>query len=132
MRFLFLLCLLFAFTLPATAQEAPEAAAPIVIEWDRPTARVDGQPLSTDEIAGYQLGCSMQAGVYDAVDLVIPGGAAEEHETRRADILPGYGEYYCALRTVDTDGRAGPWSNEVQIAWNPAAPGAPSIRLIIN
>lgn len=131
MRHLWILMIVLA-AVPAFAQEPPEADAPVVIEWDRPTERLDGTPISAEEISGYELGCSVEPGTYDDARLPVPGGEAQQHETSRADFLPGYGDYHCALRAIDTDGRASPWSNEIQLSWTPAAPGAPVIRLVIH
>jgi hypothetical protein len=112
------------------------AHADVTIQWEPPTTRVDGQPLAPEEISHYDVSCvvagteisPVAAPVYE----IPASGETHEHAVTYPDLLPEYGEYSCALRTVDTDGLVSAWSNTVPLTWEPAAPGVPVNVLIIT
>jgi hypothetical protein len=125
------------FMAPAVAQETtcPEPEPDqVVVCWEPPTTRVDGQPLAPDEISHYEVGCVAEgltpADGY-AADYTIPG-TDQQHQTEPAAIVDDYGRYACALRTVDTDGLKSTWSSTFPVIWPAARPGPPVNVLIIT
>jgi hypothetical protein len=138
MRFPLIAAALAAFFMGAAHAQEPACPEPtegqVVVCWEPPTTRVDGQPLALDEISHYEVGCVAEgltpADGY-AADYTIPG-TDQQHETEPAAMVDDYGRYACALRTVDTDGRKSTWSSTFPVIWPAARPGPPVNVLIIT
>lgn len=76
--------------------------ANIALQWDIPTARVDGAPLSPSEIQGFRLYYVVE-GVETVVNLP---GTATSHVVN--DLPPGTYEFRIATVTSDQEGPASP------------------------
>lgn len=106
MRYLILALTLFAM---------PALAVDITVTWEPPAERVDGTPITVDELSGYEAECSGNV-VLDLAD-----GAATE-----ATIALDYGRYDCRMRVYDTEGLVSDWSTVVSVVVN-ASPNSPRI-----
>ena len=98
------------------------AAEDVLIQWTPPTARVDGTPLTIDEIDYYELY------VDDIFSLSIQGNLTFINTT----VEPGNKCF--KMRTIDTIGRDGPFS-AVSCKDIVSGPGAPTniiIEYVIN
>lgn len=84
-----------------------------------PTTRMDGSPLSLDEIDGYDLSCAGR-NIW-----ITPEEAEGGYRAQTSEVLPDYGQYVCKISTVDTDGLASQWSNEVLVSWPEPEIGTP-------
>lgn len=120
-----LVLLLALLMLPAVAH-----ARTATITWEPPTQRTDGSALDPTEIDGYVFSCRI--GEEEHADLlVIPNGETPSATALYDDLFgETYGEYLCALRTVDTQGLESPLSNEVVVTYF-AGPEAPENLEII-
>lgn len=98
------------------------AAEAETLSWVPPETRVDGTPLSLDEIGEYRLVCS------EVVTSIQPGQT--EYEIAKHKALPGYGDNTCHMTVVDTGGLESGPSNEVVISYEKARPEALTIRLL--
>ena len=79
--------------------------------WQKPTQRVNGDPLAPAEIANYRLKCGTQpGGPYDFMTAIMPGGDNEQYTT--SEVFPE-GTYHCVAQTLDTEGRESDNSGEV-------------------
>lgn len=120
-----LVLLLALLMLPAVAH-----ARTATITWEPPTTRTDGTTLTADEIDGYVFSC--RSGEEEHADLLDIDGSEQSVVTTYADLFTSYGEYLCAMRTVDTTGLESPLSNEVSVL-HFAGPSAPDgLRIEIN
>lgn len=137
---LLLFAALAAFFMGAAHAQEPACPEPapgqVVVCWEPPTTRVDGQPLAPEEIAHYDVSCVVSGTEISPVAVPvyeIPANAeTHEHAVTYSDLLAEYGAYDCALRTVDTDGLRSGWSNTVTLTWEPAPPGVPVNVLVIE
>lgn len=75
------------------------------VTWLPPTERVNGDPLPAGEIGGYDLECLTEGGA-PVYATGLPAGTTE-HTT--AEVFEA-GNYFCRMRTIDTDGRVSDWS----------------------
>lgn len=74
------------------------------VTWLAPTERVNGDPLSAGDIAGYDLECLTESGT-PVYATGLPGNATQ-HTT--AEVFEA-GTFYCRMRTIDTDGLVSDW-----------------------
>lgn len=121
MKYIYVLFALMIMSFGAMAQQNSVAS----ISWDAPTTRVDGQPLSLDEIQNYNLYCG------DVTTTIPPSTETGTYEVSRSEILPGYGEHTCYMTTVDVNGLESEPSERVTIAWEITAPSSPTNLIII-
>lgn len=99
-----------------------QAATQIIVTWQPPTEREDGQPISASEISGYTLRCG-------GVITQLPPG--DSYTGSIADVLPGYGATDCTLSAVDQNGLESQPSDPVTVLWTPGKPRAPTTIIII-
>lgn len=92
----------FIFTAVAMAQSEPNT---LVLSWDIPTERVNGDPLPLEEIDRYVLRCYLVDNPQERFTMDIPsvsnGGI---FEGLFSDVFPVYGIFECELAVVDTWG----------------------------
>jgi hypothetical protein len=86
----------------ATA-EVVDFSRTLTVKWDAPTARLDGAPLTEDELSKYELEHGDNA--FD-----VPSTA-----TSYDLIVSRTGEHCVRIRAVDTDGLVSPWSDQACI-----------------
>ena len=120
-----LVLLLALLMLPAVAH-----ARTATITWEPPTTRTDGSALAPTEIDGYVFSCRTGEGEHDDL-LIIPNGETPSATALYTDLFTSYGEYLCAMRTVDTQGLESPLSNEVVVT-HFAGPESPKNLEIIT
>lgn len=89
---------------PVDAPETLEFARVISVTWGAPTQRLNGAPLSVDELSHYEL---------------IVKDAAGQHSYRIANtatgadhIIAAVGDHCAVIRAIDTDGLASPWTEQ--------------------
>lgn len=93
-------------------------AESVVLNWAAPTERNNGEPLTVDELGGYELRYQL-AGTADQLTVIVPDGKAT---TYRVDGLPG-GSHVFEIAAYDTNGL---YSEFVSIGYNqPSKPGGP-------
>lgn len=121
MRFI----LLLLFTLPAFALEVPQNPVDdsVTFSWEAPSTRVNGDPLTLEEIQGYELYWSVNGGETQTVEI----GVVNSYDLAGLD--PG--TYEAAISTVDTDGLYSQPSETVTWEIN-ARPEPPSLFQIIK
>ncbi|MCK4500845.1 hypothetical protein KAU11_10120 [Candidatus Babeliales bacterium] len=117
----YLILLLLSFTAIAETVDPVIADASVVLT--TPTQREDNTALGVSEIQGFNLYCGSISGDYQSQSNH-PGATLPE--TIIAFSLQGDGDYYCAVTTVDIDGRESLYSNEIALTvktvGNPKAP----------
>lgn len=85
------------------------------INWEHPTERVDGSPLSVEEIAGYEIYCN---------DELVSGDSPVTGTSWETSVLEP-GTYQCTARTVDTDGLRSSHSQSIEVIVDEEALPAP-------
>ena len=80
----------------------------VVLKWTAPDTREDGSPLTTDEIAGYEISYSQNASA--------EGNILEVSGSETTAALEGLstGDWFFKLRVIDTNGLASSWSQIVE------------------
>ena len=124
------LTIVFVFGLVMFAQGAVGAEATSTLLWEPPTERVDGTPLTVEEIKEYR--------VYYTIDGTPPGegepivvSGTSASETVTLELLPRVEPYVVsfAIKTVDTDGLGSALSEVVTKEFeveSTSEPGAPT------
>lgn len=116
------LVVLFALSMVATAQQS------IVLKWSASTERENGQPLSIEEIGGYELRYTL-AGSSVSQSVLIPDGGATSYEFKDIPV----GSHSFEIAVFDTDGL---YSDFVSINYatngKPGAPPAFSVERVGN
>lgn len=83
-------------------------AASVKLSWNTPTTRTNGAPLARADIAKYEIRFAQQGGQKKT------GTKTAKANTNGYSLpLPYPGYYLFTIRTVDTAGRIGPWSQGV-------------------
>lgn len=96
-----------AFVLGILVATAPLwAAVDKRVFWTTPQQRVNGDALTTQEIAAYEVECLAAGG-----DRVFAGTATGTELELRTDAVFEDGDYFCRVRVIDTDGRPSAWGN---------------------
>lgn len=90
------LCAVMLLAGVATAQEP--AGRSVVLDWNIPTERENGEALPVEEIGGYEIRYSVDGG--EPESLVVPDGTATGYQL---DGLSG-GSYQFTISAYDTDG----------------------------
>lgn len=107
------------------------ASTDIRIQLELPTERVDGAALDVSELDLVTMYCgATQAEPFGLSSYQFP--PATEHVARRADALPGHGDWWCSASVTDTDGRESERSGSVLVSWQVGAPNPPVIQLILT
>jgi hypothetical protein len=75
------------------------------VTWTPPTERVNGDPLTAAEIAGYDMECRTTGG-----ELVYQAGGLTGTSHSTAAVFEA-GQFVCQMRTIDTDGRQSEWAS---------------------
>lgn len=101
---------IFAAFLPSSSYGAVRAGT---LCWDAPTTRMDGSPLSADDLAGYEV-------AYDESTHAVSG-------TEFDFTIERYGSTCFSVRAVDADGLYSQWSEPVCVTVN-APPAAVKFR----
>lgn len=99
------------------------------INWEHPTTRVDGTPLSSSEISHYIFGCGLED--FNEVTMDVPAGSSS-FDLYRHEFLPGFGHYGCAMQTVLHDGLRSVWSNSITIEYDPTDPEPPVLTITVH
>lgn len=76
------------------------------VTWVAPTERVNGDPLPVTDIAGYDLECLRES---DNV-VVYATGLPVTATTHQTPEVFEAGNFFCRMRTLDTDGLISDWS----------------------
>jgi len=84
----------------------------INFSWVAPSEREDNTPISLSEIAGYNIFCGTEVGVYPIM-IPIPDGSSTGTVLENSE-LP-LGTNYCVMTTVDTDSRESQYSNIIVV-----------------
>ena len=84
----------------------------INFSWVAPSEREDNTPISLSEIAGYNIFCGTEVGVYPIM-IPVAGGSTTSHSLANAD-LP-LGTNYCVITTLDTDMRESQYSSIITV-----------------
>lgn len=108
---------LILLSTPLAAQQVVDNT--MEFSFQPPTTRVNGEPLSSSEIAKYDLNCA------DNTIWITPEEAVGGYKAMTVDVLPDYGEYICKIAVVDTDGLRSQWSEEVPVKWPEPVIGTP-------
>lgn len=96
---LVLLALLSFVPEPAEAQELAASGEPVVrYEWVRPEARENGEPMTVEEIGGYELLIDTGNGEYQKI--LIEDGTATQFDV----IGQPTGDYTASIAVFDTNG----------------------------
>lgn len=120
--------LLSAIAYPALAQ----APGTVEITWEAPEERMDGTPLGAHEMSTFELGCRLDGTEDELETLLVLDADVREHEGHRADFLPHFGDWECAMLVELTDGLRSEWSDtRGTIAWPPSAPQPPPWSLTV-
>jgi hypothetical protein len=91
------------------------AEATVLMSWEAPTERENGETLTMDELASYEAECGGET------VLTLDDGAATS-----AEVALAFGRHDCRIRVTDTDGLVSRWSDTVTVVVN-ASPGSPRI-----
>ena len=124
------LTIVFVFGLVIFAQGAFSATATSTLSWQPPTERVDGTPLTVEEIKEYRVYYTIDGTPPgDGEPIVVSGTSASETVT--LELLPRVEPYVVsfAIKTVDTDGLESALSEVVSKTFNvdsDAGPSAPT------
>lgn len=97
-----------------------------ILNWTPPTERTDNTPLAQSEISHYMVYCG-DSGNYTEGTLV--NGLTH---TIDASLYPPNSTLYCAVTTVDTDGRESAYSTEVAMNVPDMAPPNPPGTVIFT
>ena len=79
--------------------------------WQPPTERENGDTLTPDEIANYEIACSDQSGGPYTLFTTMANGKTNTNHTVTDAFQDG--TYFCVARTIDTDGLISEDSNEI-------------------
>lgn len=109
----FLIALVVSFSGAASAQDMGQS---VTVSCIAPSTRADGQELTADEIAGYDIRYADAKGVEQTI-----------RSTDCNETIPGFlpGSYYFSVRTIDTDGLMSGWTEPADLTVN-SAPGLPT------
>lgn len=84
-------------------------ASDITVVWDTPTTRVDGTPMSIDEIGGYEIYQVDSENSPESRILIGTVDGLSTEATLVADIVVGQSSHF-VMRTFDTDFLYSDWS----------------------
>lgn len=140
--FLASLIILFASTTSiAMAEENPtELKEDLAVSFTTPVERVNGDPLTIEEISHYDFRCfvvseSPQENIeYYSVD--IPKhteDGSKEFAIKMSELFPDYGDYNCEIATVDTDGLLSDYAFMAggPVEFDPSKPEAPTNVILL-
>lgn len=135
-RTFLLICgvLVSAVSFIAIAEETDPEVTILTLTWDIPDTRMNGEPMSPDEISHYHFRCDLQDSEV-SVEMEIPSTTDDGiFEGQLSDIYTEYGFYNCEMAVVDT---LGLYSNYVMvengpIEYLPARPGVPTNFMILR
>lgn len=98
------ICVLLVFVVAESRAETASYSRTLTLKWEAPTARLDGTPLTEDEILRYEIEFNGEA--YKA-----------EPTATHYDVIVSAPGLYCAkIKTVDTDNMESPWSEPACLA----------------
>lgn len=99
------------------------SAADVILEWNAPTARSDGSPLTTADIAAYRLYCASKSGGPYA----LVGSVAGNVTQATVQSCAATGAVFFVSTAVDRAGLESPYSNEATVVLVSGAPQAPVV-----
>jgi hypothetical protein len=103
----------------------------IVLSWQTPMERVDGTPLSTDELDYYTVICNgYNTGNAESILTLPVNGNGAAREVARTDLFKSYGHYKCRIKVTDSAGTDGKWSEYVEVNWRDSKP-SPAFNIMI-
>jgi hypothetical protein len=125
----------FALALLLTPSEA-EAITPgetVVLSWEDTLNRVDGTPLSRDELDYHTIECNEYSSGNSQSTLQIPVTPDEDtREVERTDLFESYGDYKCRLQVTTTSGESSAWSQYARVNWSDAPPNSAVNIMIVT
>lgn len=96
--------------------------------YDHPTTDTQGNPFPLNKIAKYQIGLR-RSGAAGTYELIVDDAQFESGKQVSAMSLFGalaYGQWYAAIRTVSTEAKTSPWSEEAAFVLEAATPNPPT------
>lgn len=95
------LFILFALVAPLALAQVPKTA-----RWEHPTQRVNGDALTLEEIAGYDIECFNVA----TDEVIYATGLPTTPNTHVTPEVFTDGNFACRMRTIDTETRLSTWN----------------------
>lgn len=95
--------ILLSIGIVAFAQENPNDKT-VTFTWTPPFERVNGEPMSADEIATYTLRCFESQNRQVQREITFPAPEEPILSELMSELLPGYGTFNCELGVTDTLG----------------------------
>ena len=98
------LCILLVFGIAASRAEVVDYSRTLTLKWEAPTKRMDGAPLTEDELLRYDI--EFHGETYTA-----------KPTANHYDVIVSSPGLYCAkIKAVDTDNLSSPWSEPACLA----------------
>jgi hypothetical protein len=105
----------------------------VVLKWDTPMERVDGSPVTVDQLDYYTIICNgYNTGNAESI-LTLPVDADQDtQEVKRTELFMSYGDYKCQIKVTAKDGTDGEWSEYVRVNWDAGEPNPAKNVMIVN